>query len=294
MIHIIRPRRTRYSVHPLQMREYIEFDRRIRESAVHMHRTFVMPLGYLQIAEIHNAIPARRYPYRMVTYNTTTHSFNIPRYPARSNMVSTAFLDPRYRELGNAGLIAPSGELDNLGMQDINAALRRPHGETVKKSKFFHRRQAERQAEEQIPEYSYEDEDDFISDGAYSPEPYSRTPSPNPTIGPMTPPIFPDITPPMTPTHGPFNLPSYTPSATVSPQQLINRRASSPRQAVAGPGPSTIAHRQSRNNQQISNRRDMTPMADDSSMDEFLNIDDENTMDDEDNRDEFLKDFEGL
>ncbi|KAG6821946.1 hypothetical protein H0H92_015970, partial [Tricholoma furcatifolium] len=69
MIHINRPGRTRYSVHPLQMQEYISFDRRVRESAVHMHRNMVMPIGYLQVAEIHNAIPSRQYPYRMVTYD---------------------------------------------------------------------------------------------------------------------------------------------------------------------------------------------------------------------------------
>ncbi|KAG6823205.1 hypothetical protein H0H92_011068 [Tricholoma furcatifolium] len=129
MIIISRPGRTRYTVHPLQMEEYIAFDRRVRDSAAHTHQHLIIPAGYLQIAEILNSIPEYEYPYRLVTYDSSTGQYVIPRRVARSQMVTTNFLDPRYRELGNLGLISPTGDLDNRGIQDISAALRRPHGE---------------------------------------------------------------------------------------------------------------------------------------------------------------------
>ncbi|KAG6804928.1 hypothetical protein H0H92_001641, partial [Tricholoma furcatifolium] len=152
-------------------------------------------------------------------------------------MVSTTFLDPRYRELANAGVIAPSGELDNLGMQDINAALRRPHGEAVKKSKYFHRRQNERRAEVQEQEY-YDEQDDYISDEMYSAGMYTRSPSPVQNFRPVTPPLFPAITPPLTPPSRSVTLPSqsHVTVATISPQQLIARRVS--------PSPPAIAHQE--------------------------------------------------
>ncbi|KAG6823455.1 hypothetical protein H0H92_010155 [Tricholoma furcatifolium] len=180
-------------------------------------------------------------------------------------------------------------------MQDINAALRRPHGEAVKKSKYFHRRQNERRAEVQEQEY-YDEQDDYISDEMYSAGMYTRSPSPVQNFRPVTPPLFPAITPPLTPPSRSVTLPSqsHVTVATISPQQLIARRVSPSPPAIAGPGPSTVANRQSRAEQQANRQREATPVAEDTSMDEFLNMGDDAPMDDEDTRDEFLKDFEGL
>ncbi|KAG6823522.1 hypothetical protein H0H92_009914 [Tricholoma furcatifolium] len=76
-----------------------------------------MPLGYQQLAEINNVIPIQQYPYQMVTYN---------------------------------GVIVPDGTIDERGVQDVNATLRRPHGNSVKKSRSFYRRKTELQKIKEI------------------------------------------------------------------------------------------------------------------------------------------------
>ncbi|KAG6823339.1 hypothetical protein H0H92_010567 [Tricholoma furcatifolium] len=70
--------------------------------------------------------------------------FLVDRLDDRWSRLATNFLDPRYRELGNLGLISPAGDLDNRGIQDISAALRRPHGENVRRKNVYYRRQQER------------------------------------------------------------------------------------------------------------------------------------------------------
>ncbi|KAG6825495.1 hypothetical protein H0H92_003489 [Tricholoma furcatifolium] len=298
-IYIECPGHVSYSIHPLQMAEYIIFDRE-------------------QLAEIHNAIPIQQYLYRMVTYDGQRREYIIPRQPARRNMVPHGFVDPRYQPLQLLGVIVPDGTVDEQGIQDVNAALRRSHGDNVKKSKLFYRRKTELKKVREI-------EDDNLDDANYdkkynfSENNYSRTPTPDfhstnpsypithlPTYTATTYNSYPQESMvnqgPMTPVHDSNFLPTIPgPSLIITTITTDQSILQADNNAIAGPGPSTIAAQQSMNavagpgpstlaNQQLAQQNAL-----DQVMDQFLETGDGAPMDQkEDHRDEFLKDFEAL
>ncbi|KAG6811490.1 hypothetical protein H0H87_010374 [Tephrocybe sp. NHM501043] len=85
--------------------------------------------------------------------------------PRRAIKVTTAgptsYVDPRYHDLTVLGLITPSGEVDSRALEDVTAALRCPHGDQVRQSRFFHLRQAERQM---VADNESDDYDNYLSD----------------------------------------------------------------------------------------------------------------------------------
>ncbi|KAG6905402.1 hypothetical protein DXG01_002961 [Tephrocybe rancida] len=121
----------RESIPVHQMKGYIAFNRAIRDSSEKAACCLIVPLGYCR-------------------FSTTVN---------KANVVSTGYLDPCYHDLLVLGLLTSKGEVDTQVLQDINSALRRPHGEQVKQTMFYHLHQ-----EEHLLSALYSDNDNGISD----------------------------------------------------------------------------------------------------------------------------------
>ncbi|KAG6913987.1 hypothetical protein DXG01_003038 [Tephrocybe rancida] len=173
------PGKDRESIPVHQIKGYIAFDRAIRDSSEKAARRLIVPLGYRGFSKAVNKVPHRVYPYRFVSWNHDLEQWDIPARPIKANVVSTGYLDPRYHDLLVLGLLTAKGEVNTRVLQDINSALRRPHGEQVKQTMFYHLRQ-----EERLLSASYSDDDDgisnYLSDGG--PSNTTHTPAPTPVV----------------------------------------------------------------------------------------------------------------
>ncbi|KAG6863998.1 hypothetical protein C0993_009667, partial [Termitomyces sp. T159_Od127] len=170
MVHIIPPgRKPGFVIHPYQMIEYLEFNKRICKQKGRMK--FATPFGFDQFAELFNSMPVHEYKYRLATYNAKADCWMVPAHRAKANHIHTWFVDQkRYQELITMGLVTEHGNVDPIMLKTTMAALHQPHIANSSKTYFYQRRRDERKEHEKHEsesESDFSDEEEFLEDNTH-------------------------------------------------------------------------------------------------------------------------------
>ncbi|KAG6882054.1 hypothetical protein C0993_012087, partial [Termitomyces sp. T159_Od127] len=165
LIHIIPPdQKPGFVLHPYQMIEYLQFNKRICKQKRHMK--FATPFGFHQFAELFNAVLVHKYKYQMATYNAKNERWMVPAHCVKAEHIHTWFVDrKRYNDLITTGIVTEHGNVDPIMLKTTMAALHQPHIANSSKTYFYQCRRDERKERE---EYKSKSESNFSNKEEFS------------------------------------------------------------------------------------------------------------------------------
>ncbi|KAG6883581.1 hypothetical protein C0993_005332 [Termitomyces sp. T159_Od127] len=116
-------------VHPLQLAEYVKFDKAIRRKDA--AGSAYTPAGYSEFATTYNATNTSS-PCAFTTWDSDASAYNLDSYSIPESLMEFPFSDPRYNDLRVFGLISKDGSLDTEKWDMMKNAILRPYRDAVR------------------------------------------------------------------------------------------------------------------------------------------------------------------
>ncbi|RDB26930.1 hypothetical protein Hypma_004936 [Hypsizygus marmoreus] len=138
-------------IHPGQLLEYLEYDKRIRDGD--RSTAVEAPAGYAEFTRAFHA--HAEHPCGFAFYDEEKQIFDLNSYPVPRSLLTYGYLDPRYNTFLHANLIDKKGDINQTKWQSYQQALEAPHQQKVRQQ------QAKRQKEEERETKRRREEDDL-------------------------------------------------------------------------------------------------------------------------------------